>query len=58
MQRSAEKKIWSYDTVSEYCFFFFDFCHHIKNFGSRRFPVLEVTMMLLLLLFYFFSLKN
>ena len=40
-------------------FLFFYFCHHIKNFGSRRFPVLEVTMMLLLLLFYFFfSLKN
>lgn len=39
-------------------FLFFYFCHHIKNFGSRRFPVLEVTMMLLLLLFYFFSLNN
>ena len=58
MQRSAEKKIWSYDTVSEFFFLFFYFCHHIKNFGSRRFPVLEVTMMLLLLLFYFFSLNN
>lgn len=58
MQPSAEKKIWSYDTVSEYIYIFFYFCHHIKNFGSRRFPVLEVTMMLLLLLFYFFSLNN
>ena len=59
MQRSAEKKIWSHDTVSEYCFFFFNFCHHIKKL---RFSSLSGSGsdydVVVVVLFFFLSLKN
>ena len=34
---------------------FKNYCYHIKNLGSCRFPVPEETMMLLLLFLFFFS---
>ena len=58
MQRSAEKKIWSYDTVSEYCFFFKFLPSHKKlRFSSLSGSGSDYDVVVVVVLF-FFSLKN
>lgn len=54
MQRSAEKKIWSYDTVSEYCFFFLFLPSHKKlRFSSLSGSGSDYDVVVVVVLFFF-----
>ena len=59
MQRSAEKKIWSYDTVSEYIYKFFLFLpsHKKLRLSSLSGSGSDYDVVVVVVLF-FFSLKN